>query len=316
MLVGRQRSVTWPTGKRFAFTIVDDTDRATVENTSPIYDFLIEHGFLTTKTVWPLAPVQEPRFGGSTLEDPHYRNWVLDLSARGVEIAFHGATDHSARRELVVKALDSFREVLDSDPRLYVVHSGQNEAMYWGDARLDGLARAIYQISNRLIHRRESFQGHVEASPYFWGDVCRARISYVRNLVFKGINTLKLDPMMPCHDPRRPYVRYWFSSSDGGNPTTFCRLLCEANQDRLCEEGGACIVYTHFGNGFTQYGRLDTEFTRLMIRLAGLRGWFVPASRMLDYLKAQPGWRENANPRILSGMQLKWLIAKLSYGRS
>src|SRR5271165_313130 len=34
----------WPQGKRFAFTIVDDTDRSTVENVGPVYDFLLELG--------------------------------------------------------------------------------------------------------------------------------------------------------------------------------------------------------------------------------------------------------------------------------
>ena len=30
----------WPEGKRFAFTVVDDTDAATVENVGAVYDFL------------------------------------------------------------------------------------------------------------------------------------------------------------------------------------------------------------------------------------------------------------------------------------
>jgi hypothetical protein len=44
--------VKWPNGKSFAFTIVDDTDEATVNNVKPIYDLLYELGFKTTKTVW------------------------------------------------------------------------------------------------------------------------------------------------------------------------------------------------------------------------------------------------------------------------
>src|SRR5207249_4230399 len=127
-----KRRIRWPDGKRFGFTIVDDTDRATIENVGPVYQFLIEHGFLTTKTVWPLAPVQKPRFGGSSLDEPEYRKWILGLSEKAVEIAFHGATDHAATREMTIKALDYYKDVLARGPRIYAVHSGQKEGMYWG----------------------------------------------------------------------------------------------------------------------------------------------------------------------------------------
>ena len=63
----------WPQGKRFAFTIVDDTDMSTVENVGPVYDFLSELGLRTTKTIWPIAPLGPPRTGGQSLEDPDYR---------------------------------------------------------------------------------------------------------------------------------------------------------------------------------------------------------------------------------------------------
>ena len=43
--------MTWPNGKRFAFTIIDDTDKSTVENIKPVYDYLYSHGLKTTKTV-------------------------------------------------------------------------------------------------------------------------------------------------------------------------------------------------------------------------------------------------------------------------
>src|SRR5947209_19218025 len=98
-----KRRIRWPGGKRFAFTIVDDTDHATVDNVGSVYQFLIEHGFFTTKTVWPLAPMQKRRCAGSTLDEPEYREWVLGLGEQAVEIAFHGATDHPSTREMTIK---------------------------------------------------------------------------------------------------------------------------------------------------------------------------------------------------------------------
>ncbi len=40
----------WPAGKKFAFTIVDDTDNSTIQNIKSIYKFLHAQG-LRTKTV-------------------------------------------------------------------------------------------------------------------------------------------------------------------------------------------------------------------------------------------------------------------------
>ncbi len=58
--------INWPDKKNFAFTIVDDTDNGTVENTKPVYDFLYEQGIITTKTVW-VYPSRDKFTGGGCL---------------------------------------------------------------------------------------------------------------------------------------------------------------------------------------------------------------------------------------------------------
>jgi hypothetical protein len=304
----------WPDGKRFAFTIVDDTDGATVENVGPVYDVLHENGLRTTKTVWPLAPTEPPLFGGGTLEDERYREWVLELRDRGFEIAFHGAKDHPSEREETLRGLDYFREVLGQDPTMHINHFGQTEGMYWGGARLDGLPRVLYRTVNRLMRRDRDFGGHVEGSPYFWGDACRERTRYVRNFVFENIDTLRCDPQMPYHDARRPYVRYWFSASSAPDYDAFCQILTPENQDRLAAGGGACILYTHFAFGFTENGRAKPQFRRLIERIAGMQGWFVPASDLLDHLSSRPGWQPEVDRRTLGRMQRRWLTDRLRHG--
>ena len=312
--------IEWPDGKHFAFTIVDDTDGATVENVSPVYDVLLEHGLLTTKTVWPLGctngkdtPAQA---SGSSLEDPAYRAWILELAEKGFEIAFHGARDQSSLRDETARALDYFKDVLAHDPRMFVNHWGQKEGMYWGRSRLDGVPRIIYRLVNAAILRESRYYGHEEGSPHFWGDICRDRITYARNFVFRDINTLKKDPIMPYHDPRRPYVRWWYSASDAGTYEDFCDLLAEEHQDRLVAERGACIVYTHFALGFARDGRPRRRFVELIERLAGLPGWFVPASTLLDFLRERPGWQPEADRKTLGRMQREWLFGRLLHGRS
>jgi hypothetical protein len=295
--------VVWPAGKQFAFTIVDDTDAATVENTRPIYDFLAEHGLRTTKTVWPLAPAGCSVTGGDSLEKPAYRDWILELKARGFEIGLHGVSDGSSVRSRVVQGLDRFQEMLGADPEIYVNHTGQAESIYWGTQRVDPPIRWIYDAYCKS-KGYPAFQGADRLSPHFWGDVCWQRTKYVRNLVFTDINTLNMDPLMPYHDPRRPFVRYWFSSSYGSNVDDFCELLSERNQDRLIGEGGACIVYTHFSAGFCPMTPL---LKRLIRRIAGMPGWFPPASTLLDFLGDRRGWRDAADQKMLfQRMQWRW----------
>ena len=54
-----------------------------------------------------------------------------------------------------------------------------------------------------------------------------------------------------------------------------------------------------------------------MRRLANLPGWFVPASRLLDYLGEVRGWQVvDEDRRKLDRMQWSWLLQKLRHGKS
>ena len=90
--------------------------------------------------------------------------------------------------------------------------------------------------------------------------------------------------MMPYHDPARPFVNYWFAASEGPSIRSFNELISEDRQDRLVREGGACIVYTHFANGFLVKGKINERFQALMERLSKLNGWFVPVNTLLDFI--------------------------------
>jgi hypothetical protein len=315
MLNGTSKII-WPQGKRFAFTIIDDTDRSNVENIGPVYDFLYENGFITTKTVWPLSPRGSPIGGGDSLEDQDYRDLILNLKAQGFEIALHGASDESSPRPRVIEGLKKFKEIIGHAPRIHANHTGQAECLYWGADRFDGAMKLIYTFARKYLMRSDSkFYGQMDGSDYFWGDLCRETITFVRNFVFTDINTLKMDPLMPYHDSRKPYVPYWFSASAGINVEEFCQLLNERNQDRLLEEGGACIAYTHLAFGFYRDGQLNPRFVELMRRLAGLPGWFVPVSTLLDYVGERKGWQKVDNNRqALSRMQWRWLLQKIKRG--
>jgi hypothetical protein len=95
----------------------------------------------------------------------------------------------------------------------------------------------------------------------------------------------------------------------------FRRLLSEANQDQLEEEGGASIVYTHFGHGFIENGKLNSTFVLLMERLRRENGWFVPVNKLLEYLAEKKGsCILDAHQR--RSLERRWLMQKLLHGTS
>ena len=294
----------WPNGKRFAFTVNDDADSATVENVGPVYAFLADCGFRTTKSCWTVrGDPRRGQFPGQTLDDRDYREWLLDLAAKGFGVDWHGATWHGSNREQVAVALEKFAEVFHHYPETATNHTGVDESIYWGSDRLTGWRRTLYNLLTRYRNHGK-FRGNVEGDEFFWGDLCKEKIKYYRNFVFQDINTLKACPMMPYFDPKKPYVNSWFASSNGANVATFNRCLCEKNQDRLEAEGGACIMYTHFALGFYDGKQLNRRFKELMLRLAKKNGWFVRAAVMLDHLMAAKG------TCVLSDAQRSWLERK------
>ena len=70
----------WPNNKKFAFTIIDDTDQSTLYNVKPIYDFLSKIGMRTTKSVWslnsPQYKISSINDFGETCEDDKYLDWL------------------------------------------------------------------------------------------------------------------------------------------------------------------------------------------------------------------------------------------------
>jgi hypothetical protein len=312
-MTDRALQVQWPDGKRFAFTVFDDTDSATLENVGEIYAMLNDLGFRTTKSCWPLrGDASVGKNSGQTCQDDDYRGWLQGLQAKGFEIAWHGASCQSSPRKETVRGLDFFASLFGHDPRAAANHTGAGDGMYWAEKRLTGIHVLLYNLLTRMKNRG-LYCGDVEGDPHYWGDVCRERVKYFRNFVFQDVNTLKACPLMPYHDPRRPLVNYWFSASNGVDLRRFNDCLNEKRQDQLEEEGGACIMYTHFAFGFMRQGTLDSRFRSLMELLAKKGGWFVPVSTLLDHLLAVNGRREITD-RQRARLERKWLLEKITVG--
>jgi len=301
-------SISWPEGRKFAFSIFDDTDRATLENNQAIYGFLKDLGFRTTKTVWMFDGRNPPVIPGVTCTDGPYRDWLIQLQKDGFEIAWHNATWETSEREVTLQGLEDFERTFGHPPLTMANHASNGEGIYWGNARLTGPAAALYG----LLQRGQKFTGHLKGHPNFWGDLCKSRIRYVRNFTFETINTLQNCPFMPYHDPLKPWVSAWFAGSEGADCQAFNRMLCESNQDRLEAEGGMCILYTHFGKGFHDRKGLNPRFVELMQRLAAKGGWYVPVSDLLDHLAQRNGGIHELTDRERRQMERSWMSGQLA----
>ena len=171
--------------------------------------------------------------------------------------------------------LETFAAIFGRYPLSAANHTGLAEGIYWADKRLTGVNALAYNLLTGW-RNRGVYWGEMPGNRFFWGDVCRERIKYYRNFVFEDVNTIKTCPLMPYHDARRPLVRNWFAASNGVDCDRFNRCLSEQNQDRLEEESGACVMYTHFAFRFMQNGRIEPRFRKQMERLAKKDGWFAP----------------------------------------
>lgn len=298
----------FPGGKRFAFTVIDDTDVATVDNVRPIYELLHSLGMRTTKTVWPVpCPEGSKNFAGSqTLADDAYRAFVVDLQRRGFEITWHGATMESSDRDRTLAALERFRDTFGAYPRIHVNHSHNRENIYWGAGRLDS---ALLRSITGFVTKRPAdyFTGHDKASRYWWGDACARHFEYARNLTTNDINTARFNPSMPYRDPQRTLVPWWFSASDAESVDEFNELIHPAHAAQLERDGGFCIVATHFGKRFVTDGTVNAVTREHLQALAQRPGWFPTVGELLDWLRDRRGAASDAVPPAeWRRMQWRW----------
>jgi hypothetical protein len=306
--------VAWPGGHRFAFTIFDDTDGTTVASGRPVYDLLGGHGLRITKSVWPLGPERPPSVGGQSCDDPDYLAWVRDLEAAGHEIGYHHASDHSSDRARTRRALDRFRELFGADPRAGADHAGNVESLAGGSDRLTGVRRAAYRAAERWkAPDRPRFSGADPASPWFWGDLCRERITYWRSLTFAVTDLFDVCRHVPFHDPSRPFVDQWFLSADAPRADLLLARLRPAALDRLERQGGLCILYTHLGLDLVEDGRVRPELVAAVADLAGRDAWFAPVSEVLDHVRSVRG------DHVLTGgerrrLEWRWLADRARAG--
>jgi hypothetical protein len=171
----------------------------------------------------------------------------------------------------------------------YVCHAKNADNPYWQEKTV---AKGPLRWMLELYARGHHCSGEDPESPYFWGDVCRDRVRYIRLLRTAEIDTLSVNPSMPYHEAEKPYVRHWFSATK----RSFRDCTTAAALDGLERSRGACVLY--------QY----------LCRYADPRHGVAPAFRAgLERLSSRPAiWVDTAGVLLdrLRRMQAVWLAAR------
>jgi hypothetical protein len=217
----------------------------------------------------------------------------------------------SSQRERTRRGLEFLEHEFGARPRLYANHGENRENLYWGAKRFHTpVLRSL--LGAARFGRGGRFSGEDPDSPYFWGDLCRERIDYVRSFTFSSLNVCETSPRSPYRLSTTPYVKSWFCTADASDVEIFRRRVTREAVDRLEEVGGACILSTHLGKYFVRDGRVDPEVDERLRYIAGKRGWFVPVSTLLDHLRERAS--EGKRPlgvAELARLEIRFLVDRL-----
>ena len=243
----------YPDGKDFSFTITEDPDYSKIEDREIVYEFLDQLKLKTTISIWVISN----KYGsgvdggltntrGMTTENINYLRHLEKLQEKGFEICLHTVGPGNDLRSDTIYGYEVFKNQFGHYPKININHATNIENIYWGSDRFSNFF--LRQLYSLFIMK---FEGHLEESKYFWGDLCREKTKYVRGWATDELNTLSVNKTMPYHLNNKPYVNWWFGCSDGYNLEKMNKLLKDENIETLIAERGTSIIYTHFAYGCT-----------------------------------------------------------------
>jgi hypothetical protein len=309
--------IIWPAYPYSAgFCITDDTDTATYEQVRAVYDFLIEQKFPTTKTVWPFMPeekcgipaVPDSALRGITLEDGRYLAYCKQLHENGYEICLHGASAGNNPRKNTQNAFEYFERAIGHSDT-YICHSKNAENIYW-----EHNVSKLFPFNILLrLYSRHTCSGETEGSPYYWGDICRSRIRWIRLFRTRCINTLKRNPSMPYYDPAKPLVNGWFSATK----RRIADCATEKARRMLKQQNGCTVLYQYLHRyADPATCELNTGFTKAVKQLAGDPGIHVATvaqhmrrlqmlQRLFVFYRGTSFWLLNTNESPIENLQIR-----------
>lgn len=280
------KALRWPYPYKWAFGLIDDTDCSTLEAVLTVYEHCLDAGITPTKTVWAQAaerdcghPVSSRPIVGTTLDDDAYREYCEALAKRGVEFCLHDVSPGNNLREDTLRGFETFERTFGYAPRVHVFHSHNCDHIYWGENQYGSrFAKALV----RLMTGKRDYFGEDHESPYYWSDVCRDKISYIRLYRTRDFNVLKHNPNMPYHLHGKPDVKLWFSAS-ASRPDL--DRVTDSALDRIARDDGAFLLYAYSSNlaDVTDRSRMEPVAGDAFSRIGGRSDcWRTSISEILD----------------------------------
>ena len=113
------------------FILVNDPDHGTLERLKNVFNALNDNNILITTAVFCTLEEDDSNlskhcYRGETgaLDEPEYKEFMLEQKERGHEIAFHGYSQISNTREKFQKGLETYKEIFGEYPFTYIEHGG------------------------------------------------------------------------------------------------------------------------------------------------------------------------------------------------
>ena len=320
------RSMWAPHPFRAGFAILDDTEGSSFESVRTVYDHFADAGLRATRTVWAfeadqrsgLAPLDRPAGRGVTLEDAAYRDYCAELVRRGCELALHGASAGNNPRWRTLAAFERL-DALGALGRTFVPHRRNAENLY---AQEPFIAASVLRPLMRTLRSAHRSFGQDPESPWYWGDVCRARVRWMRLFRTAPLDTLVTNPSLPYFERDKPLVRGWFATSERRlEDATTPEALAE-----LVQAQGLCLLREHLGAYGDRWG-VAPQLARSVRRLRSAPSlWVDTVEAVLDRRERMQAialaWRDsnlwivNTGDHPVAGLQLVFGSRSRPFGRN
>lgn len=276
-----------PYSYKFAFTITDDPDNGWFEQKKVVFDFLDSLDLKISIGVWMYknftgSADDDPFDQGIALDNNEYLEYIKTKKENGHTLFLHTITGGNDNSNVIRKGFEDYNKIFGEYPNHWINHFSNYDNIYWGEKRINWpLLRLVYKL-----FKKKKFYGDNENSQYYWGDLCKKHITFVRSFGTNNINTQKANPSMPYHDPNKESVKYWYGCSDGYDCNKFNDILSEENVNQLINENGICILYTHFASAFVDTNNKLNPVSKQRLRYISQQegGWFVPPETILNRL--------------------------------
>jgi len=155
-------------GKNFILT--NDPDHGTLERMKNVFEALDRSNIVVTTAVFCTlendgSDLASHCYRGETgaLDEPEYRDFMLQLRDRGHEIAFHGYSQVSNKREKFEEGLEIYKDIFGEYPFTYMEHGG-----------LPG-----HHPDSGCKKERLDWMGSKKGSDYYIEDIVRQKVKCV-----------------------------------------------------------------------------------------------------------------------------------------